>query len=202
MTYFPLFFDLKDRNIVIFGGGRHAYEKIVRLAPFGANIRVVSPRISEQIRAIPGVQIEEREHCAADLEPPITLAILAEDRELNAALRTECKARNIPVNAVDMPELCDAIFPAVIATENLCIGVSSGGASPTAAIEVKRRIEELIPDGVDGIIEWMIPTREWVRENFPSDKRNLVLRCIFSEAFEKNRPLTEEELALLLIQFS
>ena len=28
MTHFPLFFNLKDKDIIIFGGGHHALQKI------------------------------------------------------------------------------------------------------------------------------------------------------------------------------
>ncbi len=38
MAYFPLFVDLKDRKIVIIGGGNVAYRKVVKLLEFEPQI--------------------------------------------------------------------------------------------------------------------------------------------------------------------
>lgn len=199
MTHFPLFFDLKDKDVLILGGGRLAFQRLEKLKPFGPRLRVISDHISPQIRAVDGVVVEERPFSVLDLSPPPLLVILAEDRERSALLYEECKKRHIPVNAVDMPELCDVIFPSVIATEHLCVGISSGGISPTATVELKERIGSLIPDGLDLILEWMLPVREKVKSSLPPERRNAALRKIFSLAMDKNRPLTEEELRELLL---
>ena len=49
MSYFPLFVDLKDKNILIVGGGNVAFRKIVKLLPFEAKITIVSPKICSEI---------------------------------------------------------------------------------------------------------------------------------------------------------
>ena len=45
MNYFPMFMDIKGREVLICGGGAHALEKIERLKPFGANLHVISPQL-------------------------------------------------------------------------------------------------------------------------------------------------------------
>lgn len=45
MAYFPLFVDLKDKNILVIGGGKVAFRKVLKLIPFEAKIIIVSPEI-------------------------------------------------------------------------------------------------------------------------------------------------------------
>ena len=50
MTHFPLFLDLKDKEILIFGGGEFALQRIKKLLPFSARLRLISEKICEEIR--------------------------------------------------------------------------------------------------------------------------------------------------------
>lgn len=197
MTHFPLFLDLKDKEILIFGGGEFALQRIKKLLPFSARLRVISEKISEEIRKMENtetVTTEERAFSESDLERHPPFVIIAEDEEKTAEIYEACRKRNIPVNAVDQPKYCDIIFPSVVSTEHLCIGISSGGISPTATVEFKERIERMIPENMDDILEWMWELRAYINANLPKEKRKRALRTAFQKAMEINRPLTDEEL--------
>ena len=197
MTHFPLFLDLKDKEILIFGGGEFALQRVKKLLPFSARLRVISERISEEIKRTENqgtVILEERAFAETDLDRHPPFVIIAEDEEKTARIYETCKQRHIPVNAVDQPKYCDIIFPSVVSTEHLCIGISSGGISPTATVEFKQRIERMIPDRMDDILDWMWELRNYVNANLPKEKRKRALREAFRKALEQNRPLTEEEL--------
>lgn len=197
MTHFPLFLDLKDKEILIFGGGEFALQRIKKLLPFSARLRVISEQISEEIRQMENnetVILEERAFAESDLDRCPPFVIIAEDEEKTAGIYEACRKRHIPVNAVDQPKYCDIIFPSVVSTEHLCIGISSGGISPTATVEFKERIEQMIPENMDGILEWMWELRNDINANLPKEKRKRALRRAFQKAVERNRPLTDEEL--------
>lgn len=194
MTHFPLFLDLKGREVLIFGGGAFAMQRIEKLMPFSPKLTVISAEIDESVKKVQGVRLIEREFCTEDLECSPAFVVIAEDEKKTAFIYEECKKRSIPVNAVDMPRYCDIIFPSVIATEHLCIGISSGGLSPIATVVLKEEIEKLIPDDVDTILERMLELREEIKRALPPEKRKNALRAAFKEmmglqtATEEERP--------------
>ena len=199
MNYFPMFTDIKNREVLICGGGEHALEKLERLAPFGAILHVISGHISEtalaEMNKYDNIVIERRRFSERDLDSFPVFVIAAEERKENERIADICRAGHIPVNAVDMQDICDFIFPAFIASEQLCIGISTGGASPAAAVELKRRIGECIPEKVDEIFSWMTEIRKDILREIPEkERRRNLLREIVRQAFLVNRPLTGEEL--------
>jgi siroheme synthase-like protein len=198
MTHFPLFLDLKDREVLICGGGAFALQRVEKLKPFMPKIRVVSEEVSDAVRAITGITIEERAFREEDLDTAPAFVVIAEDEETTAKIYAVCQKRHIPVNAVDMPKYCDIIFPSVISTKHLCVGISSGGISPTATVEFKSRIEELLPENLDEILEWMPCAKAYVTDRCEKSVRNAILRQVFREALSLNRPLAESEIDVLL----
>ncbi|MDD6276207.1 MAG: bifunctional precorrin-2 dehydrogenase/sirohydrochlorin ferrochelatase [Clostridia bacterium] len=194
MHYFPLFTDLNGKEILICGGGSHAVEKIKRLLPFGAYIRVISEDVSEEILHMDSVSVENRRFCEEDLDSFPVFVVAAENREKNEFIARLCKARHIPVNAVDMQDLCDIIFPSVILRENLCIGISTGGASPAASVAIKNAVESNLPDQIDGILDWLCEKRAFIRSEISDKNRQRYILCEAAKKTVKlGRPLTDNE---------
>lgn len=198
MTHFPLFFDLENKDILIFGGGAFALQRIHKLLPFSPRITVISETISEEIKSIRQIQYMERKFSPKDLNIAPVFVIIAEEEELTAQIYEECNKRHIPVNAVDMPKYCDIIFPSVLATDHLCVGISSGGISPTATVELKEQVGALIPTNIDEILEWMPHAKAYVKKNVMKEKQNQVLRIIFKQALIVNGSLEETELERII----
>lgn len=199
MKYFPMFMELEGREVLVCGGGRHGVEKVERLMPFGARIRVISETVSEEMERQEGIVIVRRRFEEADLDPCPAFVVAAQGREENERIAGICRRRHIPVNAVDMQDLCDFIFPAMIVSGRLCVGISTGGASPAAAVELKRRMAGQIPDNVDQILDWMADLRERVRGSIPDrEDQRAAFRSMVERSFRAGRPLREEELRDIL----
>ena len=49
MRYFPLFLDIKDKLVLLVGGGDVAARKFALLAEAGATITVVAPRLGDEL---------------------------------------------------------------------------------------------------------------------------------------------------------
>src|SRR3546814_15371589 len=79
--------------------------------------------------------------CSADLDG-VALAVAATDQAaLNAAVSAQAQARGIPVNVVDSPSLCSAVFPAIVDRSPLVVAVGSGGHAPVLARLVRAKLE-------------------------------------------------------------
>ena len=106
------------------------------------------------------------------------------------------RARRIPVNAVDDKDNCTFLFPALVRRGPLSIGISTGGASPTAAVYVKEKIEAALPggDGWNGILEYLAARRAPVRASVPDETaRARLFAALFDACMEKGRPLEQAE---------
>jgi len=139
--YYPIFLDLTGRLAVVIGGGEVALRKAEALSAAGARVRVVAPEIDGRLRAIDRVECRQEPYSAAALDGA-TLAIAATDRpEVNSQVAADCRARGLLCNVVDVPAECDFIVPSVFRQGPLVIAVSTGGAAPSAAGRIRRRIE-------------------------------------------------------------
>ena len=144
--YFPMFIDLTDRKIFVAGGGRIARRRIEALVKFGADIHVAAPRVCPEIALLAEegkIKTILREYRPSDLDGMEFAIAATDDREVNRAVYEECRKRGIPVNVADDKTLCDFYFPALVLTDDVVIGIGSGGESPGRVKEVRQRIEKL-----------------------------------------------------------
>src|SRR3990167_11382493 len=55
LRYFPIFFDLDTRDVLIVGGGEKALQKLRLLSKTSAHLRVVADVISDDVAALAGL---------------------------------------------------------------------------------------------------------------------------------------------------
>ena len=122
-----------------------------------------------------------------------------DDTELNRRISTACREQNIPVNVVDDRENCTFLFPCLVQKGELSVGISTGGASPTAAVWLKEQISHMIPTDFDEILLWLEHLRPRFKAEIPEEHRRAALfSAAFRACLEKARPLTQEELDKLM----
>ena len=182
MGWFPFFIQLEGARGLLVGGGRVALRKAEKLLPFGAQLTVVAPRICPPLVVLPGLTLCRRAFADSDLSPAPDFVIAATgDRALDRRIAALCRTRRILVNVVDDPAACGFYFPALVQRGRLCIGISTGGASPTAAAWLRQKIEALLPPGFDGILDRLAARREAVKAEGGSEaKRAERLQQAFS----------------------
>ncbi|MGO2232265.1 precorrin-2 dehydrogenase/sirohydrochlorin ferrochelatase family protein, partial [Psychrobacter sp.] len=114
MNTFPLFFKLETRKVLIVGGGDVALRKADLLSRAGACITVLAPSIDHDIEALLSDSKHQLiyENYNKSYMSGARIIIAATDEEtLNHQIHADATERNIPVNVVDTPHLCDFIFP-------------------------------------------------------------------------------------------
>lgn len=185
MKCFPFFVPLEGKKGLIIGGGKHAEQKVEKMLPFGVDLYVIAPNISKEIERIEGIHLVRRKFQDTDLEfPPAFVIVAMDDEEEAHRISALCQERNIPVNVVDDAAYCTFIFPSLVSNGDLSIGICTGGASPAASVYFRQQIEQLVPEKMDEILEFMEAIRPRVKEQFPNEKERgmilweILLKCI------------------------
>lgn len=137
--YLPLLFKEGLRCLII-GGGEVASRKIEILLDIPCNVAIVAPEISglasEEVRK-GTIRWMEREYVPGDCRGFQLIVAATPDREVNRLVSEEAGDLGIPVNVVDDPALSTVIFPAVWREQPLLVAVSTGGAAPFLAAEIR-----------------------------------------------------------------
>ena len=193
MPWFPMFVQLKGAEALLVGGGTVALRKAEKLLPYGPHIKVVAPDIIPELAALPGLTLCRRPFAESDLQGTPALVIAATDEPaLNRNIAALCREKRIPVNVVDDPEACGFLFPALVRRGRLSVGISTGGASPTAAVWLKERIESILPPHFGTALDRLEALRPALKAQVP-DERDRAAR--FRAAFERELAVPDEPAA-------
>lgn len=199
MALFPLFVELDGLDILIVGGGQVAKRKALSLAEYGALVRLVAPKFCRELEEDGRFRLTRRGFLESDLEGASLVISATGDRELNRCVSLLCRERGLPVNVVDEPADCSFIFPALLRRGSLSAGVTTGGASPTAAAWARDRLAEALPEGFEDMLTALGEARPLVKERFPDiSRRGGVFARLFGLCLRLGRAPDEAELAAFL----
>ncbi|HUO95843.1 MAG TPA: siroheme synthase CysG [Steroidobacteraceae bacterium] len=170
MRYFPLFVDLKDRAVVVVGGGAIAERKVALLAPSGARLTVVAPELSAglaALRAAGRLVHTARAFAADDLDGARLVIAATGDRAVNGAVAAAAEARGILANVVDDLELSDAILPAIVDRSPLVVAISTQGTAPALARRLRAEVEVLLDGALGRIARFAAAWRARIKAKVP-----------------------------------
>lgn len=175
---YPINLNIEGRRCLVVGGGAVALRKVRGLIEAGGDVHVISPQIAPEIEDLP-VQIDRRPFTESDVDGAALVIAATDDEAVNTSAARAAAGRGIPVNVVDVPELCSFFLPAVVRRGGLAISVSTSGASPALARIIRERLEkEFGPEYAD-YLELLDASRKQVLENISSpDKRRAIFESI------------------------
>ncbi|WP_428772538.1 NAD(P)-dependent oxidoreductase [Vibrio sp.] len=185
MQYFPLFFDLHNKPVLVVGGGEVACRKVEALIRAGANVTVVSPKIEKYLKQ----QVREQKcqwvqnFYSSELIESHFVQVWAttDNPELNHRVHADAKKRGIMVNVVDDLPYCDFITPSMVNRGRIQIAISSGGGSPVLVRKLREKIESVLPQNLALIAEFSASKRNSIKETLPSvDLRRKFWQRFFS----------------------
>ena len=195
MAYFPFFVDLSGSRGLIVGGGAVALRKVQKLLPYGPELTVVAPELRREFEELEGLELARRPFDEGELEGRAFVVAATGDRQVNHRVAELCKARRIPVNVADSREDSTFLFPALLRRGELSVGVSASGAAPAAAAWTRDRFDQILPDRLEDILQYLENIRELLRQSVPDgETRRRLLAVLAADCMEAGRPLTEEEL--------
>jgi uroporphyrin-III C-methyltransferase/precorrin-2 dehydrogenase/sirohydrochlorin ferrochelatase len=176
MDFLPIFMDVRDRSCLIVGGGEVAARKVQMLLRAGARVEVVAPELGSTMQ-----QLEQRGEVSwvqATFAPhhvrhPALIYAATSDAAVNREVSEVAKGRDIPVNVVDTPELCNFITPSIIDRSPVVAAISTGGASPVLARLIRSRLESMIPAAYGEFATLAARFRDKVKERIEPSSRRL-----------------------------
>lgn len=147
--WFPLFVNMKGKQVLLVGGGKVAARRLNALTGFSCGVTVVAPVLDEEIRqlaASSAVAIAEREFVREDLRGKDFVIAATDSRELNRQIGRFAREKGICTNIASEKEDCDFFFPGIAAKGNLTVGVTAQGRNHRLARTATERIRKLLED--------------------------------------------------------
>jgi precorrin-2 dehydrogenase/sirohydrochlorin ferrochelatase len=177
-SLFPMFLKLEGRRCLVVGAGKVGEPKIGGLLATGARVHVValdaSPAVREWARA-GKLELELRAYAAEDLEGAFLAVVATHSRSLNERVYDEAQRRRVLCNVVDVPELCDFFYPAVVRRGDLQIAVSTSGQSPSLAQKIRQQLEKQFGPGYEAWVAELGETRKLILASDLEKERKLDL---------------------------
>ena len=165
-AYYPVFFDLNGRSVLVIGGGRLALEKVRGLLAAKADVTVVAAQISAELASMRdsgAIEHLERDYCVGDMDGRALVMAARDDPSDNASLQADARAAGVPLNAADDPAHCDFILPAVVRREPLTLAISTGGGSPAMARRVREELTEYLDADTSSLADLVAEVRAELR---------------------------------------
>jgi siroheme synthase-like protein len=197
-----MFLKLDGKQCLVVGAGKVGEPKIAGLLGTGARIRVVSLDASPAVRewARQGsVELELRAFTADDLEGAFLAVVATSSRTLNERVYREAQRRRVLCNVVDVPDLCDFFYPAVVRRGDLQIAVSTAGKSPSLAQKIRQQLEKQFGPAYGPWLDELGETRKLILASDLDKERKLDLlhslasREALEAALEELHELAPEE---------
>jgi uroporphyrin-III C-methyltransferase/precorrin-2 dehydrogenase/sirohydrochlorin ferrochelatase len=137
-TGFPLLLDLSGRRAVVVGGGAVATRRVRALVAAGADVLVVAPEVSDELRTAP-VRVQRRPFSASDLDGAWLALACTDDPAVNEAVAVAALERRIFCVRADAAREGSARTPAVARHDGITVAVN-GGDDPRRATALRDAI--------------------------------------------------------------
>lgn len=172
--FYPLFMDLCGRPVLVVGGGSIAERKVESLLEAEAAVTLVALEVTPGLRALAdsgSIHVLQRKFDESDLDGKLLVISATDVSAIQEQVASAARARNIPVNTVDQPRLCDFIVPAVARRGDVVLAISTSGKSPALAAALRAKLEGLITDDVARVAQVLGEVRSHVHTRFTDPAR-------------------------------
>ncbi len=203
----PLYHDLSDATVLVFGGGSVGTRKALGFAAEANAVVVVSPAFTDRlvegervdlVRAVPGA---DDVGAWIDRMSPALVVAATDDRAVNAAVEAAALDAGILANRTDVSggrEPGSVVVPATVEDDPVTVAISTGGASPALSKALRQRIEaEIAGAGAMADLSGDLRRELSDRGVDPETRRDAIRRVVRSEgvwkALQKGRSNGRQE---------
>lgn len=162
MDFLPIFLDVRGKRVLVDGGGTVAARRVERALSAGAKVEVYDPAPGHEMAELldhDDVVFHPRVPVPDDFAGISIAYGASEDAARDRLLHDAAKAHGVLANVADAPEYCDFITPSIVERDPITIALSTGGAAPVIARNLRARIEAMLPDGYGRLAAFVAPFR-------------------------------------------
>jgi siroheme synthase-like protein len=160
---YPVFLDLHDVPVLVVGGGPIGARKAEGLAAAGARVRLVATDVSEHVDVSRIDDLRARPFEPADLDGVRLVVAATGVHDVDADISAQARSMGIWTNAADQPVDCEFILPAIARRGRVTVAVSTDGASPALARELRNVIDAFLTDEIGALAEALAAERAAVQ---------------------------------------
>jgi precorrin-2 dehydrogenase/sirohydrochlorin ferrochelatase len=177
--YYPIWFELNGRICIVVGGGHVAERKIAGLLDAQADVTVISPKTTLAITEwmekgrVKGILASYDSKYSSEA---FLIIAATNSTKVNEQVYRDARDRGQLINRVDCPEQSNFIVPAVVRRGKLAIAVSTSGASPSLAGEIRQRLEMTYGEEYESYVDFLGELRLLVQEQIadPIQRRRIL----------------------------
>ncbi len=138
----PIALNLRDRRVLVVGGGAVAARKAAACLEAGAHVTVVAPTLIESFPTL--VEHIARFYQSGDGKGCDLVFAATDKREVNALVAADARSNKIWCNIADDPQSSDFHTQSVVRRDQIAIGISTERLSPMLARHLRERVESVV----------------------------------------------------------
>ncbi|CAN7526412.1 siroheme synthase CysG [Pararhizobium sp. LjRoot255] len=147
LTVFPAFFRVAQKSVAVFGNGDEAFAKVRLLMNTQARIVAYADEPEADFAAflaVNAIETVQEPFRAVQLEGATLVFAATGDAAQDRVIVAAAREQKIPANAVDQPEFCDFLTPALVNRAPVAVAIGTEGAGPVLAQMIRAQIDQLL----------------------------------------------------------
>lgn len=198
---YPMMLRLAGRRCVVVGGGSVAARKVSSLLASGAEVTVVSPRLTPELGRLAyegRIVHREREYEPADVKGALLVFAATDRPAVNERVAEDARRAGALANLAHHPEGSDFANPGSARKGMIQVAVYAGGASPTLTRRLIAKLAGQVDDGLADLAARLSSARRDTRARIEApERRHELLRRYAGDCWQayeqgKEAPAWEE----------
>ena len=186
LSVFPAFVKVRGLKVAVFGNGDEAFAKVrllrntdARIVAYASDPEPAYSRflLDNHVETVPAEFSDEQ------LEGAVLAFAATGDAVQDQAIVAAARAAKIPANAVDQPEFCDFLTPAIVNRAPVAVAIGTEGAGPVLAQMIRARIDQMLSPSLGRLASLAVEYRDAAERLVPKGvSRRIFWRRFFSGA--------------------
>ena len=164
MKLLPVALKVEGARVLVVGGGAVAARKAGVLRECGARVHVISPNLCAELEAIKTeLEHSQRHFQSEDCNLHQLVFACTNNAKVNSQIADEAQSKNIWFQIADDANRSTLHGAATIRRDEICIGITTGGASPALAKHLKTEIENCVGNEYSQLLQLMSSRRHLLK---------------------------------------
>lgn len=144
-NFLPISIDISNQKLLIIGGGKSAFKKLVILRRFKAHVEVLALKVCAEIKQS-GVKYVEKAYEKERIKDYFMIYSCTNNYALDKQILADGKELGVLVNIHDKPELCQFVSPAIFQNGKITVAVGSNGEDVHESIRLRNIIKNYLTE--------------------------------------------------------